>query len=160
MITPYKKPFSLEAGNTEFNNHVSMVRICSEHSIGFLKGRFHSLKDLQILIKDEKTHKFMTYWVAACVGVHAFAMQREAEERGADNDDEAVMADPFIDEGLSSESDSEGNSTAAQPGICIHHGKAKWKQLKHRLFKAKERCKHHRERRQRQELGLGSDSEM
>jgi hypothetical protein len=54
-----------------------MVRIRSEHAIGFLKGRFQSLKNLRVSIKDEKTHKFATYWIAACIGVHAFAMQRE-----------------------------------------------------------------------------------
>ncbi|KAJ7738854.1 hypothetical protein DFH07DRAFT_778917 [Mycena maculata] len=129
-------------------------------SKGKRSSTFHSLKDLRILIKDEKTHKFATYWVAACVGIHAFAMQREAEERGADDDDEAVMADPFIEEGLSSESDSEENTRPTQPSARVHHGKAKREQLKRRLFRAKERRKRHREQRQRQELGLGSDSEM
>ncbi|KAJ6517529.1 hypothetical protein C8R47DRAFT_255905 [Mycena vitilis] len=137
-----------------------MVRIRSEHAIGFLKGRFHSLKKLRILIKDEKTHQFATYWVMACVGVHAFAMQQEAEERGAGNDDEAVMADPFIDEGLSSESDAEGNAATTHPGARVHHGKAKREQLKRRLFKAKDRRRRHRERRLQRELGVDSDNEM
>lgn len=158
MISPFKKPFSELAGNEEFNNHVSMVRIRSEHAIGFLKGRFHSLKGLRVHIKDEKTHKFATYWVAACVGVHSFAMQCEEEERGPVSDDEAVMADPFIDEGLSSSSDSEGNSRQAPANIPVHAGKAKREQLKRRLFKAKERRSRHRIQRRQQEFGMGSDS--
>ncbi|KAJ7451320.1 hypothetical protein FB451DRAFT_1145709 [Mycena latifolia] len=134
-----------------------MVRIRSEHAIGFLKGRFHSLKGLRVNIKDEKTHKFATYWVAACIGVHSFAMQREAEERGQDSDDDAVMADPFIQEGLSS-SDSEDNAGPAAP-VIAHPGKAKREDLKHRLFKAKERCRRYRARRLLQEeLGMGNDS--
>ncbi|KAF7372947.1 DDE Tnp4 domain-containing protein [Mycena sanguinolenta] len=108
MVSPYKKPYSLEPGNEEFNNHVSMVRIRSEHAIGFLKGRFQSLKGLRISIKDDKTHQFATYWVAACVAVHSFAMHCEDEERGPEEDEDAVMADPFIGEGLSS--DSEGDA--------------------------------------------------
>jgi hypothetical protein len=158
MISPYKKPFSLLEGNEEFNNHVSMVRIRSEHAIGFLKGRFHSLKGLRVSIKDERTHKFATYWVAACIAVHSFAMQREDEERGPEGDEEDVMADPFIAEGLSSSSDSEGDGALAAGDVPLHAGKAKREDLKRRLFKAKERRKRHRARRRRQELGMGSDS--
>ncbi|KAJ7763541.1 hypothetical protein DFH07DRAFT_956352 [Mycena maculata] len=136
-----------------------MVHIRSEHAIGFLKGRFHSLKSLRVNIKDEKTHKFATYWIAACVGVHSYAMQCEDEERGPDTDDEAVMADPFIEEGLSSSSDSKANAAPLAPAaIRGHAGKAKREDLKRRLFKAKERRKRHRARRQQQELGMGSDS--
>ena len=76
-----------------------MVRIRSEHAIGFLKGRWHSLKHLRIRILNEKSHKFATYWIAACIGLHAFAMQCEAEEN-MDNDD-SEHEDPFIAEGLS-----------------------------------------------------------
>lgn len=78
-----------------------MVRIRSEHAIGFLKGRFHSLKHLRVQIADERSHKFATYWVAACIGIHAFAMQCEDDERSDSNSDQ----DPFIAEGLSSSSD-------------------------------------------------------
>lgn len=159
MVAPYKKPFSLEPGNEEFNKHVSMVRIRSEHAIGFFKGRFHSMKDLRVNIKDEKTHRFATYWVAACVGVHSFAMQCEEEERGGDGDDEAVMADPFIDEGLSSTSGSEADNAPPLAGIQVHAGKSKREQLKRRLFRAKERRSRHRAQKQRRELGMSSDSE-
>ncbi|KAJ7736985.1 hypothetical protein DFH07DRAFT_779520 [Mycena maculata] len=126
-----------------------MVRIRSEHAIGFLKGRFHSLKGLRVSIKDEKTHKFATYWVAACVGVHSFAMRSEEEERGPDSAEEAVMADPFIHEGLSSSSDSEANGAPAAAPRRNHAGREKRKDLKHLLFKAKKRRKRHRARRQR-----------
>jgi hypothetical protein len=159
MVAPYKKPFSLLPGNEEFNNHVSMVRIRSEHTIGFVKGRFQSLKGLRISIKDERTHRFATYWIAACVGVHSFAMQCEDEQRGPESDDDAVMADPFINEGLSSSSsDSDANVALGSAGIPVHAGKAKRETLKRRLFRAKERRRRHRARRQQQELGMSSDS--
>ncbi|KAF7368106.1 DDE Tnp4 domain-containing protein [Mycena sanguinolenta] len=156
MISPYKKPYSLETGNEEFNNHVSMVRIRSEHTIGFLKGRFQSLKGLRISIKDEKTHQFATYWVAACIGVHSFAMHCEQEERGPEEDEDAVMADPFIGEGLSSDSDADANQAGAAGGVAGHAGKAKREYLKRVLFQSKERRRRHRVRRQREELGLDS----
>ncbi|KAJ7634030.1 hypothetical protein B0H17DRAFT_1280099, partial [Mycena rosella] len=84
-----------------------MLRIRSEHAIGFLKGRFHSLKHLRVNIRDEATHKIATYWVSACIGIHAFALRSEAQERAADFDSDDP--DPFIAEGLSStDDDSEG----------------------------------------------------
>ncbi|KDQ52058.1 hypothetical protein JAAARDRAFT_91379, partial [Jaapia argillacea MUCL 33604] len=107
MVSPYKKPERDLPNNEVFNNHVSMVRIRSEHAIGFLKGHFQSLKSLRVNIKDETSHKFATYWVIACIAVHAYAMQCEDEEREDDSD--AVDADPFIAEGLSSLSDSDEN---------------------------------------------------
>ncbi|KJA12826.1 hypothetical protein HYPSUDRAFT_96761, partial [Hypholoma sublateritium FD-334 SS-4] len=77
VVAPYKKPESDLPDNAVYNNHVSMVRIRSEHTIGFLKGRFQSLKGLRINIKDEASHKFATYWVVACIGLHNFAMMCE-----------------------------------------------------------------------------------
>ncbi|KJA25910.1 hypothetical protein HYPSUDRAFT_100788, partial [Hypholoma sublateritium FD-334 SS-4] len=82
VMAPYKKPESDLPDNGIYNNHVSMLRIRSEHAIGFLKGRFQSLKDLRVAIKDENSHKFATYWVVACIGIHSFAMTCEAEEKG------------------------------------------------------------------------------
>ncbi|KAJ7473229.1 hypothetical protein FB451DRAFT_1035865, partial [Mycena latifolia] len=144
----------------EFNNHVSMVRIRSEHAIGFLKGRLQSLKSLRISIKNEKTHKFATYWIAACIGVHSFAMQCEAQERGTGSDDEAAMADPFICEGLSSSDSSANEAPPRRRGnqTRLQAGKAKREWLKEALFKAKERRARQRERSRRAELGMSNDS--
>jgi hypothetical protein len=131
IVAPYKRPERDLPENDVFNNHVSMLRIRSEHAIGFLKGRFHSLKNLRIAIKDGNGHKVATYWVATCVAVHAFAMQCEAEER-SDDESEAVMQDPFIMEGLSSDSDSdriyhptERTSTTRLQGGKAHHSSSR-----------------------------------
>jgi hypothetical protein len=75
IVSPYKKPERDLPDNEEFNKHVSRVRIRSEHAIGFLKGRFHSLKNLHLKIRDKKSHILATFWVAACIAVHSFAMQ-------------------------------------------------------------------------------------
>jgi len=84
-------------------------------------------------------------------------MQCEDEERG-DSDEDAVMADPFINEGLSSSSDSEANGAPATAATQIHAGKAKREDLKRLLFKAKSRRSRHRARKQRQELGMSNES--
>ena len=137
-----------------------MVRIRSEHAIGFLKGRFHSLKKLRVRIKDKKSHKFATYWVAACIGIHSFAMMCEAEERGGD--DEAASADPFITEGLSDSSDSSDDPAAPSGHLMANRcrllrGKEKREKLKKLLFRSKAR----RAERRAQERSLEeSDEEM
>ncbi|KAJ7342721.1 hypothetical protein DFH08DRAFT_962770 [Mycena albidolilacea] len=122
-----------------------MVRIRSEHVIGFLKGRFQSLKGLRVSIKDAKTHQFATYWVTACIGVHSFAMQCEEEARGPEDDEEVVMADPFIGEGLSSDLDSngDGNVGSVPAGATVHAGKAMREHLKRLLFRSKDRRQRH-----------------
>ncbi|KAG6826089.1 hypothetical protein H0H92_001157, partial [Tricholoma furcatifolium] len=62
VVSLFKAPERDEAQNEEFNNHVSIICIHSEHAIGFLKGRFQSLKELHVNIKDEASHKFAMYW--------------------------------------------------------------------------------------------------
>ncbi|KAI0699990.1 hypothetical protein BC835DRAFT_1266994, partial [Cytidiella melzeri] len=143
----------------QFNNHVSMVRIRSEHAIGFLKGRFQSLKGLRVLIRDEASHKFATYWIAACINLHAFAVQCEAEEHGDMVDEVGPNNDEFIVDGLddqneSSESDEAGTQPVCRPAATSYRGtariagaKARRQQLKEALYQAKER---RRERRRTQ----------
>ena len=105
--------------------------IGSEHAIGFLKGHFQSLKGLCILIKDEASHKFTTYWVVAAIGVHSFAMKCEKDEHGAEDSD-----DLFIAEGVSSPSDSDREQVAPFPTTqsrgpqSLAHAKAYCEHLK------------------------------
>jgi hypothetical protein len=113
-----------------------MVRIRSEHAIGFLKGRFQSLKHLRLSITNEGSHVLATYWIAACIGLHSFAMQQEDEENPDRDTTNPGTRDPFIDEGLSS-SESEGDDgQAARLRISdrLKKGKAKRERLKRRLF--------------------------
>ncbi|KAF7368124.1 DDE Tnp4 domain-containing protein [Mycena sanguinolenta] len=152
VTAPYKKPASLEADNDTFNNHVSMLRIRSEHAIGFLKGRFHSLKHLRVNISDEKSHKIATYWVSACVGIHAFAMECEDRERGGDVDSD--NPDPFIAEGLSSTDDNSDAGIDAPEGTRgrDNAGKRLRENLKAKLLRAKQKRRERRATRRAEEL--------
>ncbi|KAL1678491.1 hypothetical protein EV122DRAFT_211792, partial [Schizophyllum commune] len=94
-----------------FNNQVSILRIRSEHAIGYLKGRFQSLKNLRVDIRDARTHKLATYWIVSCIGIHAFAMKSEARSGNPTTANFTVDEDPFLAEGLS---DSE-EATHADP---------------------------------------------
>lgn len=130
MTAPYKKPERDLPDNERFNNHVSIVRIRSEHAIGYLKGRFHSLKNLRVVIRDRDTHVLATYWVAACIGLHAFAMRCEADERETDEDIDDDYIDPFIREGMSSSSDSDDPSIRPPPRSSMQGSKTRLQQAK------------------------------
>lgn len=141
-----------------------MIRIRSEHAIGFLKGRFQSLKGLRINIIDEDTHKFATYWVVSCIGIHGFAMKCEAEERAKSGVEEDVNTNDFILAGLSSDSDSDANvnprivptsqnSTRRGRAAGLAAGKARREQLKATLFE------HKRQKEQRRRPRQESDSD-
>ncbi|CAK5275896.1 unnamed protein product [Mycena citricolor] len=132
ITAPYKKPERDLPDNEVFNNHVSMLRIRSEHAIGFLKGRFHSLKHLRVRIMDAATHKLATYWVAACIGIHNFALRSEENKRGGEDPD-SDDPDPFIGEGLVDDSASDDATdgrfvapavNSARPGARLENGKS------------------------------------
>jgi hypothetical protein len=130
-----------------------MVRIRSEHAIGYLKGRFQSLKSLRVNIKDEASHKMATYWVAACVAVHNFALACEDDERADDEDEAARDRDPFIIDGLSSASDSDLNANllpdSRRPrGSRLAAGKRFREQLRDALLRSKDRRRQRREDQQ------------
>ena len=111
VVAPFKRPERDDPDNEAFNKHVSMLRIRSEHAIGFLKGRFQSLRDLRILIQDEKTHTGTVYWVVACIAVHCFATWCELERQIEDGD---LADDPFVTAGL------PPTNNGREP--MLHHG--------------------------------------
>lgn len=49
----------------------------SEHCVGFLKGRWSSLRGLRVAISNEKLLHFATLWIIGCIHLHAFAMKHE-----------------------------------------------------------------------------------
>ena len=63
--------------NTQFNYFVSRVRIRSEHCVGYLKGRFQSLRGLRLQINHSADVKYATHWIIAAIAVHNFAMEHE-----------------------------------------------------------------------------------
>jgi hypothetical protein len=94
---------------------------------------------LRIKITNQKSHKFATYWIACCVGVHAFAMS--CEDAGESDEYDRHWQD-FIDDGLSSSSDSDFAAAQQRPGR-LGEGKLLCETLKRRLFRAKERRQVH-----------------
>lgn len=89
--TPYR-PDKNTAENARYNYTVSKVRIRSEHCVGFIKGRWQSLKGLRVRIDNPKQLTFATLWVTACINLHSFAMNHET---GAD-----MEKDSFFKQGV------------------------------------------------------------
>lgn len=139
VVALYKKPEKNLSDNEIFNNYISILRIRSEHTIGFLKGRFQSLKRLRVLIKDAETHRFATYWVIACIVVHTYAMRCEKEERGDDNESWDPLDDPFLVQGLSVTQGHERTTgeTGSESANQLRVGKEFREVLKKVLFTAK-----------------------
>jgi hypothetical protein len=71
------RPEKDDPDNAKFNYHVSAVCIRSEHCVGFVKGRWSSLKGLRVAINGEKGLQYASLWIVACINLHAFAMKHE-----------------------------------------------------------------------------------
>ena len=78
LVSPFKKPNNRSKINKKFNYNLSRIRIRSEHAIGYLKGRFSSLKELRIAIRNKKDTRYASAWINACIILHAFAIDEEA----------------------------------------------------------------------------------
>lgn len=77
-MIPYKIPNRTKE-NRDFNYALLRVRIRSEHAIGYLKGRFQSLKELQVRINNRKNMRFASFWIQVCIFLHAFVIDHELE---------------------------------------------------------------------------------
>ncbi|KAF7297511.1 DDE Tnp4 domain-containing protein [Mycena indigotica] len=139
-------PLSLETpDNTTFNNHVSYVRVKSEHCIGFVKGRLQSLKGLRLTINNEADHIYATQWIMACVVVHNFVLLHEAKlraKRPTNPNYTSAENDPFIPAHIRNRQQANTESahqleletTAAGNRARLAAGKAKRNQLKSYLL--------------------------
>ena len=56
---------------------LNQIRICSEHMIGLLKGRFQALHKLQIQITSTKHHKWAVIFVCCCIILYNLILRLE-----------------------------------------------------------------------------------
>jgi hypothetical protein len=109
--------------------------------MGFLKGRWTSLRGLCIRVNDEKGLKYATLWITACIHLHTFAMDHE--------DALFTTCDQFYHDGLmimrqeqhaarewerEHEDAIDVNCDGDDEDIEIEEGKIKCEQLKAALF--------------------------
>ena len=60
------------------------MRIRSEHAVGYLKGRFQSLRGLRQQINSERDYILALAWVRTCLIIHSFAGRIEDDEYESD----------------------------------------------------------------------------
>jgi hypothetical protein len=58
----------------KFNQQLALLRVCNEHCIGILKGRFQSLQGLQKDLSSAGTMQRITQRISACVILHNFLL--------------------------------------------------------------------------------------
>nr|GAT51887.1 predicted protein [Mycena chlorophos] len=104
LMAPYKAPAKFEGSNEVFNYYVANVRVCSEHAVGYLKGRFSSLRGLRLWIDDRDRIAFATYWIIVCMVVDNFAMVHERDIN--------MDTDAFFLEGIQQVQSDKAHDTA------------------------------------------------
>ncbi|SCV69349.1 BQ2448_2369 [Microbotryum intermedium] len=75
VMTSYARRDKDIPENKEFNYYVSKARCRSEHTIGYLKNRFQSLKGLTVRINSSEEFDIAKQWVGACIIAHRFATE-------------------------------------------------------------------------------------
>ena len=78
--------------NSTFNYHVSKIRICSEHAMGYLKGTWESLRGLRVRLDNEVHVQYASLWIITCLHLHAFTL---GHQRGVN-----ISQDLFFRHGL------------------------------------------------------------
>jgi hypothetical protein len=101
------------------------VRIRSEHAVGYLKGRFSSLRGLRQQIDDPVDHQRALEWIRACIILHTYVIRR-----GLEDDD---FVGELIAEGL--EPGARDEEVLPPPEAAREtRGQRKRRQVKERLF--------------------------
>ena len=97
-----------------YPEHFEQVRVKSEHAMGYLKGRFSSLRGLRQQIDDVKDHKHALAWVKTCIIIHSLVSL--IEDGNEDNDfmDELVREGADAPGGVIGQEDRPGDPGDAQ----------------------------------------------
>ena len=145
ILSIFFRPEKSQADNTEFNYHVSRIRIRSEHCMGYLKGRWSSLRGLRLRIDNRNAKSITSIWIMTCIHLHNFAI---AHERGMNHE-----ADDFFVEGQrliqkeqeernawnirqanTTSQEKLGNDDGSNEAVGLLEGKIKREELKAALF--------------------------
>ena len=78
MVSVYKKGYGeprLSANKEHFNTIISRPRVSSEHTIGILKARFCSLREIRLKMTEEpESFKKVLKYVIVCIIIHNLLM--------------------------------------------------------------------------------------
>lgn len=80
VLTPFRETISMQLKQRNYNYQLGKLRVRVEHTIGRLKERFESLKDLPIQIKDDESIRFSSDWIMVCCVLHNYLIDFETEK--------------------------------------------------------------------------------
>lgn len=86
VLGPYLEPEVTTSHRRNYSFELARLRVRSEQSIGILKGRWASLKELRLGISSDKAITHETDWVLACCILHNICRRKEDESPERVND--------------------------------------------------------------------------
>lgn len=72
LITPFRDNGHLRPSQKYFNNKLSSVRVCIEHTFGLLKQRFRQLYHVKL-----RDHRRITKFIRACCILHNIGSEKD-----------------------------------------------------------------------------------
>lgn len=78
VITPFRinaRGIGATPAGKNFNKHLGKYRVRIENTIGIVKERFNSLKELKICIIDDESVKLVCEWTVVCGIIHNIIME-------------------------------------------------------------------------------------
>lgn len=107
MIPVHREPASFIPENAIFDNTVSHLCVRSEHCIGALKGRFQSLRGLQVSINSNRAHIEACRWITIAIILHNLVIDIEGRSSAAHFGDIHTRAEEEEDGGAQPSADYE-----------------------------------------------------
>ena len=98
--------------------------------MGYLRGRFQSLKELRIRIRNAKDLDYAVAWINACIVLHAFCMDQEL-----DIDQEWLKDGQEFERGLRTRA-ALPDETTQSGGSTLNEGEEAREDLKSSLLEA------------------------
>ncbi|POW02002.1 hypothetical protein PSTT_12096 [Puccinia striiformis] len=112
VVPAFKRPAhaAMPRPKKRFNHHLSSIRVCNEHCIGILKGRFQSLRGLRKDLSSAGSMEKITHWISACVVLHNFLLHDKTPDyyEGDGDDDDSNT------NGARGEGSEDGNQLRSQ----------------------------------------------
>ena len=70
IVPAYKGPQANTPQLSFFNMKLAVSRVRIEHAIGILKGRWGSLREMRMQLRNKSEFEFFNKWVVVCVMLH------------------------------------------------------------------------------------------
>ncbi|GMF09527.1 unnamed protein product [Phytophthora lilii] len=102
-VVPAYKSNVRGADIEDFNTCVAHAQVVNEHTIGLLKNRWGSLKELRTQLVDEASMDSMLKWITACVTLHIMIIEfhddwSDSDDSSSDDEDDIDIDDDWSDE--------------------------------------------------------------